>query len=143
MELFPDPLTDDQTLIIDSEEGLILILGCAHAGLINILHWIQKQLPGRRIHTIIGGTHLGLQAMNSLMQRWMPCTVLISSALPPATVRDLIEAQTWPGNLAASSALLRWAPEYISPDYVRNPRISKSILQQLQFHPHNSPHSFN
>ena len=57
-ELFVDPLTDDQTLIIDSEEGLILLLGCAHAGLINILHHVQEKLPDRPIHTIIGGTHL-------------------------------------------------------------------------------------
>jgi 7,8-dihydropterin-6-yl-methyl-4-(beta-D-ribofuranosyl)aminobenzene 5'-phosphate synthase len=58
-ELYQDPLTDDQTLIIDSEQGLTLLLGCAHAGLINILHHIQQQLPGRPVHTIIGGTHLG------------------------------------------------------------------------------------
>ena len=58
-ELFQDPLTDDQTLVLDSEQGLILLLGCAHAGLINILHHIQQKLPGRPIHTIIGGTHLG------------------------------------------------------------------------------------
>lgn len=54
-----DPLLDDQTLIIESMQGLILILGCAHAGLINILHHVQKQLPNRPIHTVIGGTHLG------------------------------------------------------------------------------------
>ncbi len=58
-ELFVDPLLDDQTLIIDSKDGLILILGCAHAGLINILCHVQQKLPGRPIHTIIGGTHLG------------------------------------------------------------------------------------
>lgn len=58
-ELLQDPLTDDQTLIIDSKQGLILILGCAHAGLINILSHVQQQLPDRPIHTVIGGTHLG------------------------------------------------------------------------------------
>ncbi len=58
-KLRQDPLTDDQTLIIDSAQGLILILGCAHAGLINILHHIRQQLPNRPIHTVIGGTHLG------------------------------------------------------------------------------------
>ncbi|HID01599.1 MAG TPA: MBL fold metallo-hydrolase, partial [Desulfobacterales bacterium] len=58
-ELLQDPHTDDQTLIIDSEQGLILLLGCAHAGLINILHHVQQKLPDRPIHTIIGGTHLG------------------------------------------------------------------------------------
>lgn len=58
-ELLQDPLIDDQTLIIDSEQGLILILGCAHAGIINILNHVQQQLPDRPFHTIIGGTHLG------------------------------------------------------------------------------------
>ena len=58
-ELSLDPLLDDQTLIIDSKEGLILLLGCAHAGLINILQYVQQKLPERPIHTIIGGTHLG------------------------------------------------------------------------------------
>ncbi len=58
-ELLQDQLLDDQTLIIDSTAGLILILGCAHAGLINILLYVQKCLPDRPIHTIIGGTHLG------------------------------------------------------------------------------------
>lgn len=54
-----DQLLDDQTLIIESAQGLILILGCAHAGLINILTHVQQQLPSRPIHTVIGGTHLG------------------------------------------------------------------------------------
>jgi 7,8-dihydropterin-6-yl-methyl-4-(beta-D-ribofuranosyl)aminobenzene 5'-phosphate synthase len=56
--LLQDQLVDDQTLIIDSGQGLILILGCAHAGLINILTHVQQKLPGRPIHTVIGGTHL-------------------------------------------------------------------------------------
>ncbi len=46
--------------MIDTEKGLFVILGCAHAGIINILRHIQKNLPGRPIHTVMGGTHLGL-----------------------------------------------------------------------------------
>jgi len=57
--LLQDPLTDDQTLIIDSTKGLVLILGCAHAGLINTINHVRQQLPDRPIHTVIGGTHLG------------------------------------------------------------------------------------
>ena len=55
-----DPLLDDLSMVIDTEKGLFIILGCAHAGIINILKHIQKNLPGRPIHTVIGGTHLGL-----------------------------------------------------------------------------------
>ncbi len=57
--LVPDRLLDDQSLVIDTEKGLVIILGCAHSGVINILTHVTTQLPGRPIHTVIGGTHLG------------------------------------------------------------------------------------
>jgi len=53
-----DPVMDDQSVIIDTEQGLFIILGCAHAGIINILNH-AKQITGKEnIHTVIGGTHL-------------------------------------------------------------------------------------
>lgn len=57
--LQPDPLKDDLSLLIDSDKGLIIVLGCAHAGLINIIEYALKQMKTDRIHAIIGGTHLG------------------------------------------------------------------------------------
>ncbi len=47
------------SLVVRSENGLMLILGCAHSGLINILNHISKNFPGEAIHTVFGGTHLG------------------------------------------------------------------------------------
>lgn len=55
-----DPLLDDQSLIFDHPEGLIIILGCSHAGIINILNYAIEKTGRDQIHTIIGGTHLGL-----------------------------------------------------------------------------------
>ena len=55
----PDPLKDDLSLVVDSAKGLILILGCAHAGLINIIEHVLARTGRDRIHAIIGGTHLG------------------------------------------------------------------------------------
>lgn len=55
----PDPLKDDLSLIVDSDKGLIIVLGCAHAGMINIIEYALKQMKQDRIHAIIGGTHLG------------------------------------------------------------------------------------
>ena len=57
--LRPDPLIDDLSLVIDAPSGLVVLLGCAHAGLINILRHVGRQLPGKRVHTVLGGTHLG------------------------------------------------------------------------------------
>lgn len=55
----PDPLKDDLSLVVDSAKGLILVLGCAHAGLINIIEYVLAKTGRDRIHAIIGGTHLG------------------------------------------------------------------------------------
>lgn len=57
--LVTDPVIDDQTVIFDLPEGLFVILGCAHAGLINILDYIQLRTGKSRFHTVMGGTHLG------------------------------------------------------------------------------------
>lgn len=55
-----DPVRDDQTVVIDTPNGLFVVLGCAHAGLINILKHISEQTGTSRFHTVLGGTHLGL-----------------------------------------------------------------------------------
>jgi 7,8-dihydropterin-6-yl-methyl-4-(beta-D-ribofuranosyl)aminobenzene 5'-phosphate synthase len=57
-EFRKDPLRDDQSIAVETSEGLALILGCCHAGLINTIDHFQAKLPGRPIHTVIGGTHL-------------------------------------------------------------------------------------
>lgn len=54
----PDPLKDDLSLIVDTDKGLVVVLGCAHAGMINIMGYAMEQLGTDRIHAIIGGTHL-------------------------------------------------------------------------------------
>jgi len=60
--IHPDPLKDDLSLIVDSPAGLILVLGCAHAGMINIIEYVLEQTGRNRIHAIIGGTHLGFSS---------------------------------------------------------------------------------
>ena len=57
--LVPDTVEDDASLIIETYSGPVLLLGCAHAGLRNILYHIREQLGIERINAVIGGTHLG------------------------------------------------------------------------------------
>ncbi len=54
-----DPLSDDLSLVVEGESGLIVLLGCAHAGVINILDHVRKMVPERPIKAVVGGTHLG------------------------------------------------------------------------------------
>ena len=54
-----DELLDDLSLIVETPQGAVVLLGCAHAGLINILTHV-KALTGRdSFHWVLGGTHLG------------------------------------------------------------------------------------
>lgn len=55
----PDPLADDQALFfVDSAQGTVVLLGCAHAGVINTLRYVQQLTGGRPIHAVLGGMHL-------------------------------------------------------------------------------------
>ncbi|ADI83228.1 MBL fold metallo-hydrolase [Geobacter sulfurreducens] len=55
----PDPISDDQSLVIRTERGLVLLLGCCHAGVVNTARWALECTGETVVHTVIGGTHLG------------------------------------------------------------------------------------
>lgn len=57
--IMPDPFHDDMSLYCVTPEGLFIVLGCAHAGLINIVEHAQEVTGESRVYGIIGGTHLG------------------------------------------------------------------------------------
>lgn len=56
--LHPDPLADDLALIIDTDFGLVVILGCAHRGVVNTLRYAQNLTGKELVYAAIGGTHL-------------------------------------------------------------------------------------
>jgi 7,8-dihydropterin-6-yl-methyl-4-(beta-D-ribofuranosyl)aminobenzene 5'-phosphate synthase len=54
----PDPLLDDQVMFFDSADGTMVLLGCAHSGVINTLRYVHGLTNNRPIHTVMGGMHL-------------------------------------------------------------------------------------
>ena len=54
----PDPLVDDQALFFDTTDGLVVLLGCGHAGVVNTLDYIRHLTGARPIHSVLGGMHL-------------------------------------------------------------------------------------
>lgn len=54
-----DSTPDDQSLVLETEKGLVLVLGCCHAGLVNTVEHVAYMTGRRDIHAVIGGTHLG------------------------------------------------------------------------------------
>ncbi|MCD6187275.1 MAG: MBL fold metallo-hydrolase [Desulfuromusa sp.] len=53
-----DPLHDDLSLFIHTDRGLVILLGCAHAGLLNIIDHAIKLTGEKKIYMVLGGTHL-------------------------------------------------------------------------------------
>ncbi len=53
-----DSLADDLSMVIDTDFGLVVILGCAHRGIVNILEHARKITGKDNIYAAVGGTHL-------------------------------------------------------------------------------------
>ena len=58
-EYVKDPILDDQSLVVETERGLFIVLGCSHSGIINILNYVREKTGEKRIYGVVGGTHLG------------------------------------------------------------------------------------
>lgn len=53
-----DNLPEDMALVIDTPKGLVVLTGCGHAGVVNIVEHARTIVGPKRIHALIGGIHL-------------------------------------------------------------------------------------
>jgi 7,8-dihydropterin-6-yl-methyl-4-(beta-D-ribofuranosyl)aminobenzene 5'-phosphate synthase len=49
---------DDQALTIKTKNGLVVVLGCAHRGMINTLYHARQLTGEDKIYAVMGGSHL-------------------------------------------------------------------------------------
>lgn len=80
----PDPLIlDDQALIVHVKgAGLVVLTGCGHAGIVNIVRYAQQLTGVNQVHAVIGGFHLS----GPLFSAVIPPTVDALSELAPQVV---------------------------------------------------------
>jgi len=67
----PAPYRDDLSLVLEVADGLVLLCGCCHAGLLNVLAQVQQRF-GRPVQAIVGGTHLssaGRETLEVIVER--------------------------------------------------------------------------
>jgi 7,8-dihydropterin-6-yl-methyl-4-(beta-D-ribofuranosyl)aminobenzene 5'-phosphate synthase len=102
----PDPLVDDQALFFDTREGLVVVLGCGHAGVVNTVEHIQRIAGNRPIRAVVGGLHLlnaspdRLAATVEALRRWQ-----IPLLVPAHCTGAVAMARLWesfPGRCAAA-----------------------------------------
>ena len=54
----PDDFSHEQSLVLDTDKGLLIINSCSHGGVVNIINEINKQFKDKKIYGYIGGFHL-------------------------------------------------------------------------------------
>ncbi|MBO8137710.1 MAG: MBL fold metallo-hydrolase [Desulfotomaculum sp.] len=54
----PDPMPDDQALIAITKKGPVIIMGCAHSGVVNTVRYAAELTDSKNIYGLVGGTHL-------------------------------------------------------------------------------------
>jgi 7,8-dihydropterin-6-yl-methyl-4-(beta-D-ribofuranosyl)aminobenzene 5'-phosphate synthase len=65
-EFVQDELLDDYSLAIKTKKGLVIILGCAHSGIVNIINHFVEKTGVDKIYAVLGGTHLGFASEEQL-----------------------------------------------------------------------------
>jgi 7,8-dihydropterin-6-yl-methyl-4-(beta-D-ribofuranosyl)aminobenzene 5'-phosphate synthase len=74
----PDLIQDDLTVVLDTAQGLVIILGCSHAGLVNIIDYVRDKTGKSNIYAIIGGTHLAFaqpEQLDATISKLKACAV--------------------------------------------------------------------
>ncbi len=55
--LIVDTVPDEQSLVINTRDGLIVLTGCGHAGVVNTVDHVRRLFPDRPIAAVVGGFH--------------------------------------------------------------------------------------
>jgi 7,8-dihydropterin-6-yl-methyl-4-(beta-D-ribofuranosyl)aminobenzene 5'-phosphate synthase len=65
----PDPLIlDDQALVANVRgRGLVVLTGCGHSGVVNILRYVRKVTDEEQVHALVGGFHLSGRAFEPIV----------------------------------------------------------------------------
>jgi 7,8-dihydropterin-6-yl-methyl-4-(beta-D-ribofuranosyl)aminobenzene 5'-phosphate synthase len=53
-----DPVSEDSSLVLDTRDGLVVLTGCGHAGVINTLEAARAAVRDAKVTTVLGGLHL-------------------------------------------------------------------------------------
>jgi len=48
----------EQSLVITTSKGLVIITGCAHPGVVNVIRTAKEIVPDDRVYLVMGGFHL-------------------------------------------------------------------------------------
>ena len=53
-----DFMLDDSAIAVKTDKGLVIVTGCSHSGICNIIEYAKGICNENKIHAVIGGFHL-------------------------------------------------------------------------------------
>lgn len=56
--LVEDTVPEDQSLVVETPDGMVVICGCCHAGIVNTMTLAHEQISSSRVYAVLGGIHL-------------------------------------------------------------------------------------
>jgi 7,8-dihydropterin-6-yl-methyl-4-(beta-D-ribofuranosyl)aminobenzene 5'-phosphate synthase len=57
-QLVEDNIPEDQAIVLNTPRGLVVVVGCGHAGIVNTMEHARSITNGAPIHAVLGGFHL-------------------------------------------------------------------------------------
>ena len=54
----PDDFSHEQSLVFDTDKGLVIFNSCSHGGAANIIREVADTFAGKKVYGLIGGFHL-------------------------------------------------------------------------------------
>ncbi len=54
----PDNFSHEQSLVLDTDKGLVIINCCSHGGAVNVINEVKATFPDKHVYGLIGGFHL-------------------------------------------------------------------------------------
>lgn len=55
---YPDDFSHEQSLVFETEKGLVVFNSCSHGGAANIIHEVAQTFPKKKVYALIGGFHV-------------------------------------------------------------------------------------
>jgi 7,8-dihydropterin-6-yl-methyl-4-(beta-D-ribofuranosyl)aminobenzene 5'-phosphate synthase len=93
----PDPFPDDQSIFIRSPLGLVVLLGCAHSGTVNIVEYALEKTGADRVYALFGGTHLDFSSQAQMeetvraLKKFEPAKIGVSHCTGPKAAARLFQ----------------------------------------------------